>query len=206
MPILDDQAIDRIIDAAGITLCSDWNALEHDITACWIEYYILSQFASAGLARKRIERLNQLRGVTSQLIRLLEEDDGDWELIRQLWAPLTAHGPHLLPQIKLLGELIEKVTLPRSPKDAVQATKSRFHATGSALEHLTGTLLPNIFVKHFARDKAGSSRNAEGNRAPGGPYIRFASQILAEFGIEGTPETIVSALKRMKKNGAKLSE
>jgi hypothetical protein len=67
--------------------------------------------------------------------------------------------------------------------------------SGSPLQWLTGALLPAVYSKHFRRE-AKISRSLDGTL--GGPYIRFARQVLAEAEIGCSDETIASALRMLK--------
>jgi hypothetical protein len=198
MSILDDPALSRVIDAAGIPFCSDRDTFGNDLTACLSSYYLLCDRASPGKVNKGIERLSKLRRATLQLAELLEEDDTDHGHIHELWSAHGRNFPDLLPQLKLLSELLAKVSTSRLPRVA-----------GSPLEILTGVLLPEVFRMYFRNRKGevGTSRNTiDGAHVPSGPYVRFASQVLTEFEIPCRPETIVSAMKRMKRNGANPAE
>jgi hypothetical protein len=81
------------------------------------------------------------------------------------------------------------------PGDIAERTNTRLGTSGSALQWLANALLPAIYSKHFGRE-ARISRNPEGTA--GGPYIRFAHQVLAELKIECSDETIASALRMVK--------
>ena len=82
-----------------------------------------------------------------------------------------------------------------TPGDLVERTKAKLGMSSSPLQWLTGELLPAIYSRHFGR-QAGISRSPDGTL--GGPYIRFAHQVLAELKIECSDETIASALRMVK--------
>ena len=83
--------------------------------------------------------------------------------------------------------------------DIVAQTRAQLGGiTGSSLQALTGLWLRTVYEKHFRR-RAGTSRPVEGGDAPEGgaptgPYIRFVGQVLTEWEIDGSTETIDAAL------------
>ena len=183
--LLDQDSLDRIVAATKRPLCTDQKGFQRDLVACYKHWHLWSAFGPRA-AKKGIARLAKLRRWAADGVRLLKEDDADHAHIQELWA---AHGdgyPPLLPQVEKLGTLLEKANL------------NTVEHVGSPLELLTGVLLPQVFAYHFKKE-AKISRDP-GTHQAGGPYVRFAAQVCAEFGIQCSRETIVSARKR---HGAK---
>jgi len=81
------------------------------------------------------------------------------------------------------------------PGDLAKGTKAKLGMSGSPVQWLTGALLPAVYLQHFCKE-AGISRSPDGTL--GGPYIRFAHQVLDEMKIECSDETIASALRMVK--------
>jgi hypothetical protein len=195
--LLDDQALDRIIAAVGKTLTKpDRDVLRRDLLICYGQYSIASGPGQSGFVRRQKSRLNSIQKHAKKLVDLLKADDADVRIIRKLW-PISPERPaHLLPQMVFFVETIDKMTgMHGKPGDIAERTNARLGKSGSALQWLTNALLTAIYSKHFARE-AGISRNLDGSL--GGPYIRFARQVLAELKIECSDETIASALRMVK--------
>jgi hypothetical protein len=116
----------------------------------------------------------------------LEKEAADLSVISERTEPL-------LGQLNLLIELIDGQKLRMKSADIVAKTRAELgHVTGSPLQALAGLWLPTVYKKHFRR-RAGSSRPVEGG-PPDGPYMRFADQVLTEWDIKHSRETIDAAL------------
>jgi hypothetical protein len=175
---LDDPKLDRIIDAVGSDRPDglDRDMLRRDLLICCGRYSIAS-----GPGPQKA-RLASIRKNARRLIDLLKDDDADFGLIRAM--PIdTEHPAHLLPQLVYLDEAIDRL---QQAILKVQAKKA--HLSTSPLQQLTGDWLPEVYTKHFDKEAGRSRRLADG--AVGGPYIRFAHQMLAEAGIKCSDETI----------------
>ena len=195
--LLDDPAVDRIIAAVGETSAMpDRDTLRHDLLFCYGRYSIASGPGQSGFIKRQSDRLNSIRRHASKLMKLLKADDADRGIIRSVW-PITPERPaHLLPQMTFLVETIDAMTgMQRRLGDLAEQTNAKLGVSGSALQWLTGTLLPAVYLKHF-RKEARISRSSDGT--PGGPYVRFARQGLAELKIECSDETIASALRMVR--------
>jgi hypothetical protein len=177
--LLDQDALDRIVFAPRLPLCTGQKSLQADLVACYRAWCLLSDFGRSA-AKEGIKRLTRLLGWATEGARLLSADEDDQGHVRELWA--GGGYPPLLPQIKLLEDLLNRVNL------------GAVDYKGSPLENLVGVLLPNVFEHHFHRPpKLSRDQNT---KKVGGPYIRFAKQVCSEFEIECSPETIASAMKR----------
>ena len=77
----------------------------------------------------------------------------------------------------------------RKPADIAEWTNARLGTLGSPRQSLLNALAV-VYSKHFGKE-ATISRNHQSG-APGGPYVRFAGQVLVEFDIECSNETIAS--------------
>ena len=172
---LDDPTLDRIIAEVGETITKpDRDVLRHDLLTCYGQYSI----------RKNAKKL----------VGLLKADEADVGIISALW-PISPERPaHLFTQMVFLVEMIDGMPgLQGRPGDIAKRTSAHLGASGSALQWLTGTLLPAVYSKHFDL-KAGRSRNPADD-VLGGPYMRFARRVLAEMKIECSDETIAKALQ-----------
>ncbi len=176
--LLDDPALDRIINAVGQDRPGglDRNTLRRDLLICYGQYSIASgpdpQNARLGSMQKHARRL----------IDLLKADDANLGLIRAIWPIDTERPAHLLPQLVFLDEAIDRL------KQALLTAHAGAHLSASPLQQLTSVWLPEVYTKHFGKEAGRSRRLADG--AVGGPYIRFAHQMLAEAGIKCSDETI----------------
>ena len=194
--LLDDEAVDRIVAEVGETLIKpERDALRLDLVICFAKHSIASA-GQPGVFRSQGSRLNSIQKHAKKLVELLKADDDDLGIIRREW-PISPERPaHLLPQIGFLVETIDKMTGRHSkPADIAERTKARLGISGSPLQSLTGMWLPAVYKNHFGKD-AGISRNQRG--VPGGPYMRFARQVLVEFEVKCSDETVASALHMVK--------
>jgi hypothetical protein len=195
--LLDDLTLDRIITAVGETpIKPNRDVLRRDLLLCIGQHSIASGPGRSGFVSRQISRLNSIQKHAKKLVNLLKADDADVGIIRGVW-PINPECPaHILPQMVILVEKIDKMTgMQGKPGDIAERTNTRLGTSGSALQWLTNTLLPAVYFKHFGRE-AGISRNLDGTL--GGPYIRFAHQVLAEAEIECSDETVASALHMVK--------
>jgi hypothetical protein len=196
--LLDDPAVDRIIAAVGETLATpDRDTLRHDLLICYGRYSIASGPGQSGFVKRQSNRLNSIQKHASWLVGLLKADDADHEIVRMIW-PITPERPaHLLPQLLFLVETIDRMTgMQGRPGDLAERTKAKLGMSSSPVQWLTGALLPAVYSKHFQSEAKASRSNVDGTL--GGPYIRFARQVLDEMKIECSDETIASALRMVK--------
>jgi hypothetical protein len=187
---LDDATVDRIIAAGGKTpVVPDRDSLRQDLLFCYGRYFIASELDQSGFVKRQSDRLSSFRKHVSKLTELLKADEADKGTIRSVW-PITP------ARMDFILEMIDAVTFMQGkPGDIADRFNANLGVSGSALQWLTGELLPGIYLKHF-RKKARTSRSSLGT--PGGPYIRFARQVLSEAEIECSDETIASALRMVK--------
>jgi len=191
---LDDPTLDRIIAEVGETITKpDRDVLRHDLLTCYGQYSIASGPGRPGFVKSQRDRLNSIRKHAKKLVELLKADEADVGIISKLW-PISPERPaHLFTQMVFLVEMIDGMPgLQGRPGDIAKRTRAHLDASGSALQWLTGTLLPAAYSKHFDR-KAGRSRNPADD-VLGGPYMRFARRVLAEAKIQCSDETIAKAL------------
>ena len=194
--LLDDQTLDRVIAAVGKTPAKpDRDALRCDLLMCYGRYGVAAGPGTPGFNRQQSSRLKSIQKHAKKLAELLKADDADLRIFhdRRVW-PISPERPaSLLQQMVFLVETIDKMTgMQGKPADIAKRTKTRLGTSGSALQSLTSTWLPDVYLRHFGR-KAGISRNPDGG-APDGPYVRFARQVLVEFKIECSDETIARVL------------
>jgi hypothetical protein len=191
---LDDPTLDRIIAAVGETLATpDRDALRQDLLICYGRYSIAFGPGQSGFVKRQRDRLNSIRKHASKLVELLKADDADCGIVRMAW-PITPEYP-AHPLIFLVERIDAMRGMQGRPGDLAKGTKAKLAMSGSALQWLTGVLLPAVYLQHFCKE-AGISRSPDGTL--GGPYIRFAHQVLAEAEIECSDETIASALRMVK--------
>jgi hypothetical protein len=193
---LDDLTLDRIIAAVGETLIKpDRDVLRRDLLLCYGRYCIASGPGQSGFVGRQRSRFSSIQKHAKKLVDLLSADDADLGIIRMMW-PISCDRPaHLLPQMVFLVETIDKMKVMQGkPSDIAERTNAHLGRSGSALQWLINTLLRAVYSNHFRR-KAGISRN---DGALGGPYMRFARQVLAELKIECSDETIASAVHMVK--------
>jgi hypothetical protein len=187
----DEQALDRIIEAAKTRLPNQTLPSQFDRDALYddlVSSHVLYHRASPAAFKPNKLRLIGIRKSTIKLVSLMEADAADFGLIREISATL-------LPQLKALIAVLDKPGMMQmKARDFSDRIKERLNIPGSALQALTGHWLPNVYEKHFQR-AAGSSRSLQGG-PPDGPYIRFARQVLIEWEIKGSAETIDAALSQ----------
>lgn len=169
--MLDTRGIARILNAVGSDVTPpglDRATLRRNLESGAIWYRTKVQLRPS--ERAKLQR--QLRGIKIAAKKLASQlsDDGAWrELSAEL--PLNQDCPRAI--LKDLLEAIDRALLRR---DGGTGTKNLFKAR-SPFEWLVGMHLPRVFQRHFGR-KPGFSRK---DRAPSGPYIRFAAQVLTEL-------------------------
>ena len=139
-------------------------------------------------AETRWERLKAIRKHASALSKLLaadEENEGEFtEHWRPLWPQDMPAASKLVSQMRDLVE--ESGWLEKSPQNIAAETRADYGASNiSALEQLVGTRLPAIY-ENFFRESATAYRD--------GPYLDFAMQVLAEFKIPCSRDTVMKAL------------
>ena len=92
----------------------------------------------------------------------------------------------------LAGQLAEIPGLGLEPGEFTKRNKARYDIVDSALQTLTGFWLPETYEKHFNREAGRSREVADGML--GGPYIRFAREVLAVLRVSCSDETIAAAV------------
>ena len=182
--LLEDPALDRIIAAPRGHHQPERDALRVDILRCYGKYCIAAGPGTVGFNKRQADRLNSIRKYARKIARLLKEDDADLGIIPRIW-PIQ-----LLP---LMVEVLDAMPcLQGPPRDMAKWTRTRHGITSSALQFLTGTLLKEVYKKHFGSE---AKPGRDHRNAPDSPYIRFTRQVLVELRVECSDETIISALK-----------
>jgi hypothetical protein len=176
--LLDDLALDRIIDAVGQDRPGglDRDTLRSDLLICYGRHTIASG------PDPQNARLDSIQKHARRLIDLLKADDADLGLVCAIWSIDAEDPAHLLPQLVFLDKAIDRL------KQVLLTAQARADLSASPLQQLTCVWLPQVYTKHFGKEAGRSRRLADG--AVGGPYIRFAHQMLAESGIKCSNETI----------------
>jgi hypothetical protein len=173
--ILDEEALDRIINAVGLPVVTDRNMLRFGLLTA------LGHHAIAVGPGPQSKRLGSMRKHAVKLIELLRADEADYALIRAVW-PVSPDRqcPHVFTQLVFLVELIDLLT-------AFEARQGQSSAS-SPLKRLVGEWLAETYERHFGR-LPGRSR-AEMGGAPYGPYVRFVLAVLGAAGIKCSAETV----------------
>jgi hypothetical protein len=170
-------------------------------------YYGAVERRSDRNKRDRIRRLQSIVNAADRLAELLKPVDG-WD-----WA-IGDHADHILFEIENLNvrarfeleDLHEKLVWGDdadrmgfgASRDLMEKLKTR-----SPFEWFAGAYLPETYRQCFGKEPTLHRRVPEGKLD--GPYIRFAEQVLIEFGItkNGRPygrEAIARALTDVKNN------
>jgi hypothetical protein len=193
--LFDDPMLDRIIDAGCVVGRDrppglDRDRLRRELIICYGRYCLAAGPGQSGSVKRQGDRLNSIRKHASKLAELLKAEEADLGLIRAIWPIDTEHPAQLFTQMVFLVELIDAMEgLRGRPGDIAERNRARLGVSGSALQWMVGTLLPAVYVNHFGK-KAGRSHLADGGI--GGPYVRFARQVLAETRIKCSDETIAT--------------
>jgi hypothetical protein len=182
---LDDLALDRIIEAVGSNPPDglDREVLRRDLLICYGQYSI-----ACGPDPQNLPRLRSMQKHARRLINLLKDDNADLGLIRAIWPIDPGRPAHLLPQLVYLDEAIDRLVT-----QAIPMAQAKAHLDVSPLQQLAAIWLPEVYARHFGKE-AGRSRPVAGGSV-GGPYVRFAHQMLAEAKIECSDETIATYLR-----------
>jgi hypothetical protein len=195
--LLDDSMLDRAINAVGVTPPQlDRDALRRDLLHCYGKYS-RAVAARPGFIKDQYDRLDSIRKHAKRLMKLLDADDADLGIIRGVWPLSSEHPAHLRQQIAFLVELIDGMPgLKEKPADLAKRMRTRQGISGSALQFVINAWLRALYEKHFGKE-AGISRNKDGTVS--GPYFRFVRQVLTDWKIKCSDETIASYLEKSEK-------
>jgi hypothetical protein len=94
--------------------------------------------------------------------------------------------------VEFLAELFGRAAL------RAEFTALRSDGCETAVRLLFGAWLPPVFERHWGRRAGVVCSLASG--AAGGPYVRFAAAVAAEFGLAVSAETVAAALKAARRN------
>jgi hypothetical protein len=181
---IEGQALERILLAAGaknVPADLDRSALWNDIRECMELHSLVPALSSLGRTKDEIGRLQKIKKLTTELARLLSDDE-TWGLLASSW---HRHGfdrefGDQRRVVESLRDAVKSTPLARSsPHEESRFFKGLFGG-GSSFEQLVDKNLPKVFKDHFHIDAA-SSRKADGT--PGAPYLHFALRVLKEFNI-----------------------
>jgi hypothetical protein len=199
---LRDEALERILRATGYKFLPpalDRLSLWRDLVECVELNRLIPTLTSLDHKKNEVERLGKAKKRASELRNLL--DDSTWGLIASRW---HRRGQDQGAPRQMLTALIDivKTNLTHMNAKEESAFFKGFFGAGSAFEQLVDKHLPKVFGDHF-HIEATVSRRADGT--PDSPYLRFAEQVLSEFGIlnHGRPytrESIVSARSGKRTN------
>jgi hypothetical protein len=129
---------------------------------------------------------------SKKLAELYKDDDADMG-VTQSWRSVEPEP--LLRDAGVIESIRDRTEKPAAIAKRVNAQLGASH---SALQWLTGELLPAVFTKHFRRAAKISRTSNERRAVVGGPYVRFARQVLIELDVKCSDETIAVALRRAK--------
>jgi hypothetical protein len=199
---LDDAGIDRILNNVGdVPGTLDKSELRKDILAAWDFYQGYKRADSKGARTERRDHATKIAHKTSELIRLLNDNDsaGDWvrSRIDRLLSLRELEDEKIVSLASLtrsLGELLS----------VVGTIKRQCTGTASFREvikvrpnfRLIGEDLVNVFEKHFAK-QAVRTRNSDGQ--PDSPFVRFVTAVTAELGEPVVAETVSKAMSAVAK-------
>jgi hypothetical protein len=195
--LLDDSMLDRIIGAVGVTPPQfDRDALRLDLLVCYGKYS-RAVAARSGFIKDQYDRLDSIRNHAKRLVKLLDADDADLGIIQGAWPLSSEHPAHLRTQIAFLVELIDGMPgLKEKPADLAKRMRTRQGISGTALQFLINTWLRAPYEKHFGKE-AKIGRNKDGTVS--GPYFRFVRQVVTDWKIKCSDETIASYLEKPEK-------
>jgi hypothetical protein len=162
--------------------------LRRELLRAISEYNFLHNVNSE--AEARWDRLKAIHKHASALSKLLAADERVEGEFTEHWRPLWPQNmPAASKLVSKMRELVEESGwLKASRQNIAIETRADYGASDiSALDWLVGTRLPAIY-KNFFRESATVYRK--------GAYLDFAMQVLAEFEITATRESIIGALSR----------
>jgi len=159
------------------------------LKAIWEFNFLRTHRAEAVTRRDRLKAIHKHATALSRLLALDEENEGEFtEHWRPLWPQEMPTASKLVSKMRELVE--ESGWLETSPQNIAAETRAYYKASDiNALDWLVGTRLPEIYEQFF-RESATVYRE--------GPYLDFATQILTEFKIRATRESIIGALSRAR--------
>jgi hypothetical protein len=195
---LTGEGLGRILAGAPQKSDLDLEKLREDLEWARILYLTRQEFRSRGPELQK--KIDSLAKAVRRVELLLDDKQVRKEIARH--KRFNEQDPREL--ILLLRTAVERPSShcpPTEPPWARQAAGQFIHELGmgerSAFEWLVGQYLPHLFQEHFGR-RAGRSRGTHGL---GGPYMRFAKQVLIELGITNhdraySDESISKALSK----------
>jgi hypothetical protein len=197
-----DAAIDRIICATGLPQVQvDREKLYQDLRGYWFRCH-LGHIDLDPARRKRL-RTKFDRAIKSA--RRLQEILLDKELSDTLgdprcWVRLRdADCPNPIKYIQQLIPALSEIARGRTEVEYNKLTA--VFIDRNLFDLFVGMALPNVFREHFKRDAAFSRSGGK----VGGPFVRFADQVLFEFGLlkkngkRYSPESIAKSLQQSRK-------
>jgi hypothetical protein len=177
------EALHRIRQAAG-----GWPAdlelsdLRRQLSKAIYEYHSFLALRDIKTQKARLRAIHKTASKLAILLKI-DEENGILEW-RSQW-------PKDLPPASKVAEEIQRMAgesgvLETSPQKIIREIKDDNAVLGGALEWLLGRKLPEVFEHFFRRDVKLYQKSH---------YVRFALQIIAEWGIgDVKPSTIIKAL------------
>jgi hypothetical protein len=194
--IKDERILKAMREGRGRRKLHGWPAdqkasdLRRELRKAISEYSFLRNVAGEAKARRgRVKAIHEHATALSKLLATDEENEGEFtEHWRPLWPKDMPSASKLVNKMRELVE--ESGWLEASPQNIAAEIRADYGVADiSAFESLVGTNLPAIY-EIFFRESATAYRD--------GAYLDFASQVLAEFEIRHSRESIIRALTRAR--------
>jgi hypothetical protein len=190
--IKDDRTRKAMLEGRGRRKLHGWPAdqkpsdMRRELLRAISEYNLLRNVNPEAKARWR--RLKAIHEHATALSAQLAEDEENEGEFTEHWRPLWPQDmPAASKLVKKIRELVEESGwLEISPQNIAAETRAHYGASDvSALDQLVGAKLPAIYEEFF-RERATTTKE--------GSYLDFAMQVLKEFGIRCSRETVIKAL------------
>jgi hypothetical protein len=187
-------AIARILGAVGKST-DDEVQLATDIFEAYVSTSSQLDLYERSKAAKRLEKVKSIRKAVETQAALISADS-------YLSAAICKDVGLIRPppigelRIQLRSLEIQLSSLAKEWRTKIDLPTELSGRRPSEPEWLAGVSLPLVYERHF-HSPAGRSRNAEGT--PGGPTVRFVGATLRELSIPYSPESIVRAFTRLRR-------
>jgi hypothetical protein len=145
-------------------------------------------------AAKRLKKVKRIRMAVEKQAALISADS---YLSGAIGTAVGVKAPPIWDlRIQLQSLEIQLSSLAKEWRTKIDLPPELRDRRPSEPEWLAGVSLPLVYERHF-HSPAGRSRNAEGT--PAGPTVRFVEATLSELSIPYSPESIVRAFTRLRR-------
>jgi len=186
-------AIARILRAVGKST-DDKVQLATDIFEAYVSTSSQLDLYERSKAAKRLKKVKSIRKAVETQAALISADSYLSAAIGE--AAGLVPSPLSEWRFKLQSLEIQLSSLAKEWRTKMDLPPELGGRRPSEREWLAGVSLPLVYERRF-HSPAGRSRNAEGN--PGGPTVRFVESTLSELSIPYSPESIVRAFTRLRR-------